>query len=151
MPGGALLDAAFGWRSAFWVVALLCLPAFAGVWRIPDTPAGARPAGLRAEPAELRPLTGVLVLAALVNAATFGVFTYLAPLAGGVAPVPLVLAAFGTRCFAGVTAAGPARRPQPGPGGGGRRWAAARRLGHPALTAQHPAALVALAFAQGAL
>jgi DHA1 family chloramphenicol resistance protein-like MFS transporter len=48
----------------------------------------------------------VLVLGALVNAATFGVFTYLAPVADGVAPVPVVLLAFGTGCFAGVTAAG---------------------------------------------
>jgi DHA1 family chloramphenicol resistance protein-like MFS transporter len=151
VPGGALLDAAFGWRSAFWVVALLCLPAFAGVWRIPDTPAGARPAGLRAELAELRPLTGVLVLAALVNAATFGVFTYLAPLAAGVAPVPVVLAAFGTGCFAGVTAAGRLADRSPGrvvAAGGGLLLGGWVTL---ALTAQHPAALVALAFAQGAL
>ncbi len=150
VPGGALLGAAFGWRSAFWVVALLCLPAFAAVWRVPDTPAGAKPSGLRAELAELRPLSGVLLLGALVNAATFGVFTYLAPLAGGVAPVPVVLAAFGTGCFAGVTAAGRLADRWPGRvvaidgvallGG----WIAA------ALTAHSPAALVALAFTQGA-
>jgi DHA1 family chloramphenicol resistance protein-like MFS transporter len=148
VPGGALLDAAFGWRSAFWVVALLCLPAFAGVWRIPDTPAGARPEGLRAELAELRPLTGVLVLAALVNAATFGVFTYLAPLAAGVAPVPLVLGAFGAGCFAGVTAAGRLADRWPG------RIVA---IGGPLLLAGWiaaaliPAALLGLAFVQGAL
>nr|WP_208630281.1 MFS transporter [Amycolatopsis kentuckyensis] len=149
VPGGALLDAAFGWRSAFWVVALLCLPAFAGVWRIPDTPAGAKPARLRAELAELRTLAGVLALAALVNAATFGVFTYLAPLAGSVAPV--ALAAFGGGCFAGVTAAGRLADRWPGrvvaAGGasllGG--WVAM------ALTAHIPAALIALAFVQGAL
>jgi DHA1 family chloramphenicol resistance protein-like MFS transporter len=35
-----LLDAAFGWRAAFWVVALLCLPAFAAVSRAAGTPAG---------------------------------------------------------------------------------------------------------------
>ncbi|MBE8521932.1 MFS transporter [Amycolatopsis sp. H6(2020)] len=158
VPGGALLDAAFGWRSAFWVVALLCLPAVAGVWRIPDTPAGEKPAGLRAEPAGLRAelaglrsSSGVLLLAALVNAATFGVFTYLAPLAGGVAPVPVVLAAFGAGCFAGVTAAGRLADRWPGRvvafGGvlllGG--WVAL------ALTARNPAALIVLAFAQGAL
>ncbi|MEV4147964.1 MFS transporter [Amycolatopsis sp. NPDC049691] len=105
IPGGALLDAAFGWRSAFWVVALLCLPALAGVSRVADTPAGAA-ADLRGELRELRPLRGVLLLGALVNAATFGVFTFLAPLADGVAPVPVVLAAFGIGCFAGVAAAG---------------------------------------------
>jgi DHA1 family chloramphenicol resistance protein-like MFS transporter len=62
IPGGALLDAAFGWRAAFWAVALVCLPALAGVRRIADTPAGAAPVELRAELAELRPLAGVLVL-----------------------------------------------------------------------------------------
>jgi DHA1 family chloramphenicol resistance protein-like MFS transporter len=108
IPGGALLSAAFGWRAAFWPVALLCVPAVAGIGRIPDTPATAAPSGLRTELAELRrlPLAGTLLLGALVNAATFGVFTYLAPLATGIAPVPLVLAVFGIGCFAGVTAAG---------------------------------------------
>ncbi len=105
IPGGALLDAAFGWRSAFWVVAALCLPALAGVSRVADTPAGG-PADLRSELRELRHLRGVLLLGALVNAATFGVFTFLASVADGVAPVPVVLAAFGIGCFAGVTAAG---------------------------------------------
>ncbi|MEV6646501.1 MFS transporter [Amycolatopsis sp. NPDC051371] len=105
IPGGALLDAAFGWRAAFWVVALLCLPAFAAVSRVADTPAGGV-TDLRAELRELRHLAGALLLAALVNAATFGVFTYLAPVAAGVAPVPVVLAAFGFGCFAGITAAG---------------------------------------------
>ncbi|WIX88156.1 Cmx/CmrA family chloramphenicol efflux MFS transporter [Amycolatopsis sp. DG1A-15b] len=151
VPGGALLDAAFGWRSAFWAVALLCLPAFAGVWRIADTPAGAKPSGLRDELAALRPLAGVFLLAALVNAATFGVFTYLAPLAAGVAPVPLVLAAFGAGCFAGVTAAGRLADRWPGRiiAFGGplllAGWIAA------ALMAHLPAALPGLAFVQGAL
>jgi DHA1 family chloramphenicol resistance protein-like MFS transporter len=92
-----------------------------------------------------------LVLAALVNAATFGVFTYLAPLADGVAPVPVVLAAFGTGCFAGVTAAGRLADRSPGrlvAAGGGLLLSGWVTL---ALTAQHPAVLAALAFAQGAL
>ncbi|WP_103347747.1 Cmx/CmrA family chloramphenicol efflux MFS transporter [Amycolatopsis sp. CA-128772] len=148
VPGGALLDAAFGWRAAFWAVVVLCLPAFAGVWQVPDTPAGAKPARLRSELAGLRALAGVLLLAALVNAATFGVFTYLAPLAGGTAPVPLVLAAFGTGCFAGVTAAGRLADRWPG------RVVA---VGGPLLLAGWialavlPDALPVLAFAQGAL
>ncbi|MEU8632916.1 MFS transporter [Amycolatopsis sp. NPDC048633] len=103
IPGGALLDAAFGWRSAFWTVAVLCLPALIGVSRIADTPAGGG-ADLRGELRELRRLVDVLLLGALVNAATFGAFTYLAPVAGSAAPV--VLAAFGAGCFAGITAAG---------------------------------------------
>ncbi|HET6708525.1 MAG TPA: MFS transporter [Amycolatopsis sp.] len=149
VPGGALLDAAFGWRSAFWVVALLCLPAFAAVWWIPDTAAGAVPSGLRAELGELRSLSGVLLLAALVNAATFGVFTYLAPLAGGSAPA--VLAAFGTGCFAGVTAAGRLADRWPGQvvASGGplllAGWVVA------ALTAPGSAALAGFAFVQGGL
>lgn len=151
IPGGALLDAAFGWRAAFWAVAVVCLPAFAGVWRIADTPAGAAPVGLRAELAELRPLAGVLVLGALVNAATFGVFTYLAPVATGVAPVPVVLLAFGTGCFAGVTAAGRLADRWPGRVvaiGGALLLSGWTAL---ALTAHVPAALIGLAFTQGAL
>nr|WP_310975915.1 MULTISPECIES: MFS transporter [unclassified Amycolatopsis] len=151
VPGGALLDAAFGWRSAFWAVAALCLPAFAAVWSIPDTVAGERPVGLRAELAELRPLAGVLAVAALVNAATFGVFTYLAPVAAGVAPVPVVLGAFGVGCFAGITAAGRLADRWPArvvPAGGPlllAGWLAA------ALAGPVPAVLVTLAFTQGAL
>ncbi|MCR6490450.1 MFS transporter [Amycolatopsis sp. OK19-0408] len=147
VPGGALLDAAFGWRSAFWVVAALCVPAFAAVWRIPDTPAGGV-SGLRAEFRELRPLAPVLLRAALVNAATFGVFTYLAPLSEGLAPAPVVLAAFGLGCFAGVTAAGRLADRWPG-----RVLAVGGSLllAGWIVLALVPAALVVLAFTQGAL
>ncbi|WP_438860660.1 MFS transporter [Amycolatopsis solani] len=147
IPGGALL----GWRPAFWVVALLCLPAFAALWWIPDTAADAEPAGLRAELAVLRPLSGVLLVGALVNAATFGVFTYLAPVAEGVAPVPVVLAAFGAGCFAGITSAGRLADRWPGrvlAAGGPLLLAGWVAL---ALAAHVPAVLVALAFTQGAL
>lgn len=147
IPGGALLDAAFGWRSAFWAVAALCLPAFAALWWVPGSAAGSV-AGLRAEFAELRHLGGVLLLGALVNAATFGVFTYLAPLADGIAPAPLVLAAFGVGCFAGVLTAGRLADRWPG-----RVVAVGGVLllaGWTAL-ALFPAALAVLAFPQGAL
>ncbi|UOX85918.1 MFS transporter [Amycolatopsis sp. FBCC-B4732] len=147
IPGGALL----GWRPAFWAVTLLCLPAFAALWWIPDTAAGPKPAGLRAELAELRPLSGVLLTGALVNAATFGVFTYLAPAAAGVAPVPVVLGAFGVGCFAGITAAGRLADRWPGrvvTVGGPLLLAGWVAL---ALTAHVPAAFVTLAFTQGAL
>jgi DHA1 family chloramphenicol resistance protein-like MFS transporter len=150
IPGGALLGAAFGWRAAFWAVALLCVPAVAGVRRIADTPTGTKPSGLRAELAELRrrPLAGTLILGALVNAATFGVFTYLAPLATGLAPVPLVLALFGTGCFAGVTVAGRLSDRWPGRvvaiGG-------VLLLAGWVVLALAPATLVVLAFPQGAL
>ncbi|KDN23995.1 chemotaxis protein [Amycolatopsis rifamycinica] len=151
VPGGALLDAAFGWRSAFWVVALLCLPAFAAVRRIPDTPAGDRPRGLRAELAVVRPLAGLLLAGALVNAATFGVFTSLAPVAAGVAPVPVVLGAFGAGCFAGITAAGRLADRWPGRvvAVGGSLLLAGWVASVPA--AHDPVALVTLAFTQGAL
>lgn len=149
IPGGALLGAAFGWRAAFWAVALLCVPAVAGVRRIADTPTGTKPSGLRAELAELRrrPLAGTLVLGALVNAATFGVFTYLAPLAG-TQPVPLVLALFGTGCFAGVTVAG--RLSDRWPGRVVAIGGVLLLAGWVGL-ALAPAALVVLAFPQGAL
>jgi DHA1 family chloramphenicol resistance protein-like MFS transporter len=150
IPGGALLSAAFGWRAAFWAVALLCLPAVAGVGRIPDTSPAAAPSGLRTELAELRrpPLAGTLLLGALVNAATFGVFTYLAPLATGIAPVPVVLAVFGIGCFAGVTAAGRLADRWPG------RVVAIGGLLLLAgwvVLALVPDALLGLAFTQGAL
>ncbi|MFJ1763082.1 Cmx/CmrA family chloramphenicol efflux MFS transporter [Amycolatopsis sp. NPDC088138] len=147
IPGGALLSAAFGWRAAFWAVALLCVPAVA---RIPDPPVTAKPSGLRKELAELRRpvLAGTLLLGALVNAATFGVFTYLAPLATGLAPVPLVLALFGVGCFAGVTAAGRLADRWPGRvvviGG-------LLLLAGWVVLALVPAALPVLAFPQGAL
>ncbi|WP_370971111.1 MFS transporter [Amycolatopsis sp. cg9] len=147
IPGGALL----GWRPAFWAVAVLCLPAFAAVWWIPGAAAGSKPAGLRAELAELRRLSGVLLVGALVNAATFGVFTYLAPVAEGVAPVPVVLGAFGVGCFAGITAAGRLADRWPGrvvAAGGPLLLAGWVAL---ALAAHVPAVLVALAFTQGSL
>jgi DHA1 family chloramphenicol resistance protein-like MFS transporter len=93
----------------------------------------------------------VLLLGALVNAATFGVFTYLAPVADGVAPVPVVLAAFGAGCFAGITAAGRLADRWPGRVvtiGGSLLLAGWVAL---ALTAHVPAALVAEACTQGAL
>jgi len=145
IPGGALLDAAFGWRSAFWTVAALCLPALFGVARTADTPAGGE-ADLRGELRELRRLPRVLLLGALVNAATFGVFAYLAPVAGSAAPV--VLAAIGRGGVAGVTAAGRLADRWPGRvlaiGG-------ALLLGGWIVLALVPTALVALAFTQGAL
>lgn len=143
IPGGALL----GWPTASWTVAALCLPAVAAVSRVPDTPAGGV-ADLRTEFAELRPLAPVLLRAALVNAATFGVFTYLAPLSEGAAPAPVVLGLFGAGCFAGITAAGRLADRWPGRvvalGG-------ALLLGGWVVLALVPAALVFLAFPQGAL
>ncbi|MFE4974173.1 Cmx/CmrA family chloramphenicol efflux MFS transporter [Kitasatospora sp. NPDC056651] len=163
VPGGAVLGALFGWRSAFWAVALLCLPAAVGIVKgLPhvatstgkDTPAPA----LRAELAELRRpgLLRAMLLAALVNAATFGGFTFLAPVVTGPAGlgelwVPVALALFGAGSFAGVTVAGRLADRRPGP-----LLAVSGPLlllGWPALavSAGEPGALFPLVFLLGAL
>ena len=115
VPAGAFLAAGFGWRSALWVIAALCVPALLGV--LAAAPGGTAHAAdripLRAEFASLRSpdLLVVIAVAVLVNAATFGAFTYLAAVtevAHGLtgAAVPVLLAVFGTGAFCGVSVAG---------------------------------------------
>ncbi|WP_344621264.1 Cmx/CmrA family chloramphenicol efflux MFS transporter, partial [Actinosynnema pretiosum] len=114
VPAGALLGDLWGWRSAFWAVALLTAPAVVAVLR--SVPAGAVAGAGSTLTTELRGLRvpglrSSLLLAALVNGGTFGAFTYLAPLVtdvAGLGPgwVPVALAVFGCGAFAGVTAAG---------------------------------------------
>ncbi|MCC5579509.1 MFS transporter [Microtetraspora sp. AC03309] len=119
VPAGAALGQTLGWRSAFWAVALISLPAVVAVMRsVPDTvratgdPDEARPHARRELRALREPrLLVVLVLAALVNAATFCTFTYLTPLVTDVSGfsegwVPVTLALFGLGSFAGVTIGG---------------------------------------------
>ena len=119
VPGGAVLGELLGWRSAFWTIALLCLPAALGIWHgIPGRSEGnsGPPVGdppLRAELALLKSprLAVAVLLAALVNAGTFAAFTFLAPLVTDVAGlpqlwVPVVLVLFGFGSFIGVTVAG---------------------------------------------
>ncbi|WP_316524459.1 Cmx/CmrA family chloramphenicol efflux MFS transporter [Kitasatospora brasiliensis] len=161
VPGGAVLGSLFGWRAAFWAVALLCLPAAVGLATfLPPVAAStdrAAPA-LRAELAELRrpPLRRAMLLAALVNAATFGGFTFLAPVVTGPAGlgelwVPVALVLFGAGSFAGVTVAGRLadRRPDLVLAVGGPLLLA----GWPALAASAhvPGALLPLVFLLGAL
>ncbi|MFI7339979.1 Cmx/CmrA family chloramphenicol efflux MFS transporter [Streptomyces sp. NPDC050085] len=171
VPGGALLGQLLGWRAAFGAVALICLPALAAVVRSvpadPQGPTGGAPddvphtdlhADLRTELRSLRSprLLTLLLLGALVNGATFCTFTYLAPLATGVAGipepwVPALLALFGLGSFAGVTAAGRLSDARPMPvlvGGGAALLAGWVLLGYAAAGAT---ATFALAFAQGAL
>nr|WP_258567244.1 MFS transporter [Microbacterium sp. Se5.02b] len=114
VPAGAALANAFGWRSTFWAVALLCLPAVIAL--LLDRTLGATPhppkIRLRTEVAELRrpPVLLAVVLAVLVNAATFGAFTFLAVIGtdAGMADawIPLLLAVFGIGAFLGVAATG---------------------------------------------
>ncbi len=121
VPAGAVLGERWGWRAAFWAVALVSLPAFVAILR--SLPGGVRGDG-EAAPVrnelrvrdELRVLTGprlrpTLLTMALVQGATFCAFSYLEPLLTrttglGAAWVPAVLALFGAGAFLGVTVAG---------------------------------------------
>ncbi|MGQ3385238.1 Cmx/CmrA family chloramphenicol efflux MFS transporter [Glutamicibacter sp. TV12E] len=163
VPAGTLLGAHVGWRSVFWVIGSLCLPAIVGVFMaVPVSRAQGAPTDrapqLITELAELftPQLAGTMLLAALVNGGTFAVFTFIAPLvtttAGLADPwVPLVLVLFGLGSFAGITLAGRVsdRRPVAVLATGGppllAGWIAL------ALLAERPAALLALVFAQGFL
>ncbi|MFD9908690.1 Cmx/CmrA family chloramphenicol efflux MFS transporter [Streptomyces sp. NPDC059063] len=159
VPGGALLGQLWGWRAAFWAVALVSVPAVVAIARsVPAGPPASAHTGARTELGALRSprLLVTLLLGALVNGATFCVFTYLEPLAThvtgiGDAWMPALLALFGLGSFAGVTLAGRMadRRPVPLLAGG----SVALLVGWVvfALTAQHTAATVVFAFVQGAL
>ncbi|MFC7306226.1 Cmx/CmrA family chloramphenicol efflux MFS transporter [Streptomyces monticola] len=115
VPGGALLGQLWGWRAAFWAVALVTVPALVAITRsVPSSaPGGAQAPNARRELRALRSprLLLTLLLGALVNGATFCSFTYLAPLLTevtglGRAWIPALLALFGLGSFVGVTVAG---------------------------------------------
>lgn len=162
VPGGSVLGTLLGWRATFWAVAALCLPAALGILK--GIPAGRAkdeatdgPA-LRAELAQLtRPrLILVMLLGALVNAATFGSFTFLAPVVTDTAGlgelwISVALVLFGAGSFVGVTVAGRLsdQRPAPVLAVGGPLLL----VGWPALAmlADKPVALLSLMFIQGAL
>jgi DHA1 family chloramphenicol resistance protein-like MFS transporter len=162
VPGGSVLGTLLGWRATFWAVAALCLPAAIGIIKaLPartaqedesDAPA------LRSELAQLRNprLTLVMLIGALVNAATFASFTFLAPVVTDVAGlgelwISVVLVLFGAGSFAGVTLAGRLsdQRPDLVIAVGGPLLL----IGWPALAvlAGKPVALLVLVFVQGAL
>jgi DHA1 family chloramphenicol resistance protein-like MFS transporter len=158
VPGGAVLGTLLGWRATFWAVAAVCVVAAVGIATMPGGPTRTENVALRAEIAQLgRPrLALVMLLGALVNAATFATFTFLAPIVTGTAGldvlwVPVVLVLFGAGSSVGVALAGrfADRRPQLVIGAGGPAlllgWIAT------ALSAHSPAALLPLAFVQGAL
>ncbi|RJQ82004.1 MFS transporter [Pseudonocardiaceae bacterium YIM PH 21723] len=112
VPLGALLGDLYGWRAAFWAVAILAaVPLPAILFAVPVTAAGAPVPGVRREIRVLPRMTVLLVLAALSNGATFCAFTYLAPVVTDVAGlsaswVPVALALFGVGSFLGVTVSG---------------------------------------------
>ncbi|MFD7233713.1 Cmx/CmrA family chloramphenicol efflux MFS transporter [Streptomyces syringium] len=162
VPGGSVLGTVLDWRATFWAVAALCLPAALGILK--GIPAGrvrewaTGRAALRAELAQLtrRRLILVMLLGALVNAATFGSFTFLAPVVTDTAGlgelwVSVVLVLFGAGSFVGVTFAGRLSDQRPGlviaVGG------PLLLMGWPALAvlADKPAALLVLVFVQGVL
>ncbi|WP_326634895.1 MFS transporter [Nonomuraea fuscirosea] len=164
VPGGALLGELWGWRSAFWAVALALVPAIVAVLRSVPAEApggGTRGAGHASARGEFRALRRprllvLLLLGALVNGATFCAFTYLAPLLTGVTGIgtawmPGMLALFGLGSFAGVTISGrfADRRPVPLLVCGGVALAAGWAVF--ALSAGAPAVAVALVFVQGLL
>jgi MFS transporter, DHA1 family, chloramphenicol resistance protein len=159
VPAGALLGQAWGWRSAFWAVALISLPAIIGVvLGVPEAAGRHRVDGMVRELGALRQpiLALTLLVGALVNGATFCTFAYLAPVLtdrSGLDPswVPIGLALFGIGSFVGVTAAGRLADQHPGVVilGGGIMLVLGWTVF--ALTAVHPiAALIAIGV-QGAL
>lgn len=115
VPAGAVLGAAAGWRTTFWAIALLCIPAALGILgsvRQPVDDSPGRPS-LVTEIGRLRSprLLLMMTLGALVNGGTFAVFTYLAPVVTETAElagtwVPVVLVVFGIGSFLGVSLAG---------------------------------------------
>ncbi|MFV8128924.1 Cmx/CmrA family chloramphenicol efflux MFS transporter [Streptomyces syringium] len=161
VPAGSVLGALLGWRATFWAVAALCLPAAMGILRgVPPRPAREETGGpaMRAELAQLKlpRLLLVMLLGALVNAATFASFTFLAPVVTDVAGlgelwISVALVLFGVGSLAGVTVAGRMSDRHPGPvvAVGGPLLL----IGWPALAvlADKPAALLTLVLVQGAL
>ncbi|QKG20501.1 Cmx/CmrA family chloramphenicol efflux MFS transporter [Actinomadura verrucosospora] len=157
VPAGALLGGHLGWRSAFWAVALVSLPALAAIARtIPDDRSPAASAAGELRVLASRPLLVTLAMNALFQGATFCTFTYLAPLATHVtgladAWVPALLALFGLGSFAGVTLGGRIADAHPSALIAGGMTALAAGWAALALTAGSPAAAVPLVFVQGML
>ncbi|MFI8520348.1 Cmx/CmrA family chloramphenicol efflux MFS transporter [Streptomyces sp. NPDC085481] len=162
VPGGSVLGTLLGWRATFWAVAALCLPAALGILkgiqagRVKEEATGMPT--LRAELARFtrRRLILAMLLGALVNAATFASFTFLAPVVTGTAGlgelwISVVLVLFGAGSFVGVIVAGRLSDQRPGlviAVGGPLLllgWSAL------AVLANEPVALFTLVFVQGAL
>ncbi|MGC0419566.1 Cmx/CmrA family chloramphenicol efflux MFS transporter [Embleya sp. AB8] len=115
VPAGALLGTWWGWRAAFWAVALISVPAVVAIARtIPNRrPETGDPVSTRDELRALATpfLLPALLLCTLVQGATFCSFSYLEPVVTEVAGlgsrwVPVTLALFGAGSFVGVTIVG---------------------------------------------
>jgi DHA1 family chloramphenicol resistance protein-like MFS transporter len=159
VPAGAVLGGHWGWRAAFWAVALVSVPALAVIARtIPGERAESHAVGGRAE---LRSLTEprlalTLLTSALVQGATFCAFSYLEPLVTrvtgvGAGWVPAVLALFGVGSFLGVTVAGRIVDARPIAVTTAGLVALTAGWAGLALTAGSPVAVVALVLVQGML
>ncbi|MEV3992611.1 Cmx/CmrA family chloramphenicol efflux MFS transporter [Streptomyces sp. NPDC049837] len=159
VPLGAVLSEFWGWRSAFWGVALISTPAvFAILLSVPATPVDPDAPSVRHELRALRTprLVLTLVLGALVNGATFCSFTYLTPVITNVTGlstgwVPATLALFGIGSFVGVNLGGRLADSRPGQvlAVGGVALLAGWLLF--AVTAGNPVVALVLVFLQGAL
>lgn len=164
VPAGALIGSLWTWRTALLAIAAISLPALVAVLvatptRLPQADLAALSNPSSALGSELHSLLApalqvTMLLAVLVNAATFCTLTYLAPIVTDRAGlddgvVPVVLALFGVGAFAGVAATGRLADQY------GRQiltyGAAALLVGWilMGVTATHPTALLGLVFLQG--
>ncbi|MFJ1646601.1 Cmx/CmrA family chloramphenicol efflux MFS transporter [Streptomyces sp. NPDC088258] len=159
VPAGASLGERWGWRAAFWAVALVSVPAVLAIVRtVPAERPEPSGTGVRGE---LRTLAGprlllTLLLSALVQGATFCAFSYLEPLATrvtglGSAWVPVLLALFGVGSFVGVTVAGRITEARADMFVGAGLVSLAAGWAALALSAADPVAAVVLVFVQGML
>ncbi|MCF6744452.1 MFS transporter [Blastococcus sp. KM273128] len=113
VPSATWLGQQFGWRTAYWAVAVLALLTIAATaWVVPSAP-GNREATMRTELGALRRPQVLLTL--LVGVVGFGgmfaVYSYIAPLITEVtgmsrAAIPLVLLAFGVGGVLGTAVGG---------------------------------------------
>ncbi|MDA3626431.1 MFS transporter [Saccharopolyspora sp. WRP15-2] len=163
VPAGALLGIAMGWRTTFWAIALICIPAAIGILREVANKPGqmatkAVSPKLLAELGQLGSprLVLAMTLGALVNGGTFAAFTFLAPVVTGIAGladgwISIALVMFGVGSFLGVTIAGRLSDQRPGlvlAVGGPLLLAGWVVL---ALFASHPVLLIVLVLVQGML
>ena len=159
VPAGALLGTALGWRTTFWAIAILCIPAAVGVIRgvtnnVGRSETSATSPRLRVELSQLA--TPRLILAMARAAGEVAAFTFLAPIVtetAGLAEawVSVALVMFGIGSFLGVTIAGRLSDQRPG---------LVLAVGGPllltgwivlAVVASHPVALIVLVLVQGFL